>query len=214
MSKEKSTVVCNHGWGFHCDLCWPLGTRWSKKDQAQAMYQAWLDAPRIDKQDRLDALVKFKKQAKKGWDALGIPDPTAKPAVEAFREECAAVTKALQPMPTTPSLFPPAAEIKPVEKPTPPVKLERKVQPQTVNPCLDLPPYPELSAPSERVIQSIKARFHTDSCISQHTEWSGSPNPDNPDNEWVCDECDAVIPAIPLVSVPYHHPFLNNNTQE
>jgi hypothetical protein len=26
-------------------------------------------------------------------------------------------------------------------------------------------------------------------------EWSGSPNPANPDNEWICDECGAVIAA-------------------
>lgn len=26
-------------------------------------------------------------------------------------------------------------------------------------------------------------------------EWSGSPNPANPDNEWVCDDCGRVIPA-------------------
>ena len=26
-------------------------------------------------------------------------------------------------------------------------------------------------------------------------EWSGSPNPANPDNEWICDECGSGIPA-------------------
>jgi hypothetical protein len=26
-------------------------------------------------------------------------------------------------------------------------------------------------------------------------EWSGSPNPANPDNEWLCDECGRVIDA-------------------
>jgi len=26
-------------------------------------------------------------------------------------------------------------------------------------------------------------------------EWSGSPNPKNPDNEWVCDDCGRVIRA-------------------
>lgn len=26
-------------------------------------------------------------------------------------------------------------------------------------------------------------------------EWSGSPNPANPDKEWVCDDCARVIPA-------------------
>ena len=38
---------------------------------------------------------------------------------------------------------------------------------------------------------------HKSDCISgnQGPEWSGSPNPDNPDNEWICNECNAVIPA-------------------
>lgn len=26
-------------------------------------------------------------------------------------------------------------------------------------------------------------------------EWSGSPNPKDPDNSWVCDDCGRVIPA-------------------
>ena len=26
-------------------------------------------------------------------------------------------------------------------------------------------------------------------------EWSGSPNPDNPDNEWICDDCGKIIEA-------------------
>jgi len=47
----------------------------SRKEQAQTMYQAWLDAPRINKQDRYDALLAFKKAAKVGWDKLGISDP-------------------------------------------------------------------------------------------------------------------------------------------
>lgn len=49
----------------------------SRRDQAQAMYQVWLDAPRIDKQDRYDALLAFKKASKISWERLGIPDPTA-----------------------------------------------------------------------------------------------------------------------------------------
>jgi len=26
-------------------------------------------------------------------------------------------------------------------------------------------------------------------------EWSGRPNPENPDNEWLCDECGRAVPA-------------------
>ena len=37
---------------------------------------------------------------------------------------------------------------------------------------------------------------HTPECKSGNgQEWSGYPNPANPDNEWICDECGAVISA-------------------
>lgn len=35
---------------------------------------------------------------------------------------------------------------------------------------------------------------HAAECVSGKGEWSGSPNPDNPDEEWICDECGGVIP--------------------
>lgn len=39
---------------------------------------------------------------------------------------------------------------------------------------------------------------HKPHCISGNKgpEWTGSPNPANPDNEWICDECGAIIPAV------------------
>jgi|HubBroStandDraft_1064217.scaffolds.fasta_scaffold49021_4 hypothetical protein len=40
---------------------------------------------------------------------------------------------------------------------------------------------------------------HLSSCSAYRAEgsgeWSGSPNPVNPDNEWICDECGEVIAA-------------------
>ena len=38
---------------------------------------------------------------------------------------------------------------------------------------------------------------HKKSCKSGNNgpEWSGYPNPANPDNEWICDECGGVIDA-------------------
>lgn len=37
---------------------------------------------------------------------------------------------------------------------------------------------------------------HDGLCISQHTEWSGSPADKDPDNFWTCDECGGLIPAV------------------
>lgn len=34
-------------------------------------------------------------------------------------------------------------------------------------------------------------------CACHTSQWSGSPNPANPDNEWICDDCDRVIAAEP-----------------
>jgi hypothetical protein len=36
---------------------------------------------------------------------------------------------------------------------------------------------------------------HSPECKSGNVgpEWSGAPNPDNPDEEWICDECGGVI---------------------
>lgn len=63
----------------------------SRKEQAQKLYEAWQNADAEHKESTLDMLVAFKKQAKVGWDRLGIPDPTAKPApvpkVEAKKAE-------------------------------------------------------------------------------------------------------------------------------
>ena len=41
---------------------------------------------------------------------------------------------------------------------------------------------------------------HAKTCKSayQGPEWSGYPNPDDPDNEWICDECDGVVPVVPV----------------
>ena len=37
---------------------------------------------------------------------------------------------------------------------------------------------------------------HASDCpLRDKAEWSGSPNPDDPDNEWICDGCGAVITA-------------------
>lgn len=38
-------------------------------------------------------------------------------------------------------------------------------------------------------------------CRTGAGEWSGSPNPKNPDNEWLCDACNRVIPAGPQESM-------------
>lgn len=36
---------------------------------------------------------------------------------------------------------------------------------------------------------------HGEQCNNSDGEWSGSPNPENPANEWICDECDEIIDA-------------------
>jgi hypothetical protein len=38
---------------------------------------------------------------------------------------------------------------------------------------------------------------HKPTCTSGNIgpEWTGEPNPQNPDNEWICDECGAIITA-------------------
>lgn len=51
----------------------------SKREQAKTLYDAWATAATVDKEERLAALLAFKKASKKSWEALGIPDPTAKP---------------------------------------------------------------------------------------------------------------------------------------
>lgn len=55
----------------------------TRAEEARTLYDAWFTAPDVDKGDRLAALLKFKKAAKKGWDVLGIPDPT-KPTPSVF----------------------------------------------------------------------------------------------------------------------------------
>lgn len=72
----------------------------SRVDQAQAIYQAWLDAPKIDKDVRYAAVLAFKKAAKVSWERLGLPDLTqqAKPATKAKAKKGNTVT--------TPSVFP------------------------------------------------------------------------------------------------------------
>jgi hypothetical protein len=41
----------------------------------------------------------------------------------------------------------------------------------------------------------IRPRGHALNCAGCTGEWTGSPNPANPDNEWICDECGGVIDA-------------------
>lgn len=42
---------------------------------------------------------------------------------------------------------------------------------------------------------AAKSTGHKHDCFGNHSEWSGSPNPDNPDAEWICDECGGIISA-------------------
>lgn len=53
----------------------------SRAEQAKALYEDWATAPDVDKADRLDALKAFKKQAKVGWDKLGIPTKDGEPVL-------------------------------------------------------------------------------------------------------------------------------------
>lgn len=49
----------------------------SRKEQAQALYSAWIDEP---SEENMDALVRFKKSAKVSWDKLGVTaDAEGKP---------------------------------------------------------------------------------------------------------------------------------------
>lgn len=66
----------------------------SRKEQAQKLYEAWQNADTEHKESTLDMLVAFKKQAKVGWDRLGIPDPTAKAAPKVEAKEPAKRSKA------------------------------------------------------------------------------------------------------------------------
>src|SRR5947209_3309129 len=34
---------------------------------------------------------------------------------------------------------------------------------------------------------------HAPTCKTANGEWSGSPNPNTPDEEWICDECGRII---------------------
>lgn len=117
----------------------------SKKEQAQAMYAAWLSAPTIDKAEHLSALVAFKKEAKKGWDVLGIPDPTVN--VKGI------VKVALAPKPnTTPKLFPEVKEVKPKPAHADAVaKLDRKVvkDGKGLPVSTNTPPMPKVKTPSQ-----------------------------------------------------------------
>lgn len=79
----------------------------SKKDQAARLYAAWDNAPQSEVAEALSKLLAFKKAAKKGWDHLGIPDPTEKKV-------------------KTPKLFD--------KKPNPPPKLWPEVKVKTVAP--------------------------------------------------------------------------------
>lgn len=36
---------------------------------------------------------------------------------------------------------------------------------------------------------------HGDQCANADGEWSGTPNPLNPADEWICDECDEIVSA-------------------
>lgn len=47
----------------------------SRKEQAKLLFDAWNTAPVVDRAERLEVLMAFKKTAKVGWDRLGIPDP-------------------------------------------------------------------------------------------------------------------------------------------
>jgi hypothetical protein len=55
----------------------------SKKEQAKQLYDAWVSIKKTygqnstGEQVALDRLIAFKKTSKKGWNVLGIPDPTA-----------------------------------------------------------------------------------------------------------------------------------------
>jgi hypothetical protein len=74
----------------------------SRKEQAKVLYDQYL----AGNEGALEILLTFKKQAKKGWDVLGIPDPTAKVKVNL-------PTKAIKVK--TPKLFD--------KKPSPPPKI-------------------------------------------------------------------------------------------
>lgn len=94
----------------------------SKKQQAKELYMDWVTAAsEYDKAEALTNLLLFKKAAKKGWDALDIPDPTL-PGVEEV-------------VPSVPSAKPAAKQVVKA-KPQPKVKTkkEKKVnQPQEVS---------------------------------------------------------------------------------
>jgi acyl carrier protein len=117
----------------------------SRKEQAKALYDAWNTAADADKADRYAALLAFKKAAKKGWDVLGIPDPTVKVK--------GTVKVALAPKPnTTPKLFPAVEEVKPKPAHADAVaKLDRKVVKgdKSLPVASKTPPMPKVQPPAE-----------------------------------------------------------------
>ena len=44
--------------------------------------------------------------------------------------------------------------------------------------------------------ENKEAIMHKENCPSnEKDEWSGYPNPEDPANSWICDDCGAVIPC-------------------
>jgi hypothetical protein len=55
---------------------------------------------------------------------------------------------------------------------------------------------------------------HAATCKTANDEWSGSPNPDNPDEEWICDECGGIIKSEWLLQGLKRQQEENNAVQE
>ena len=79
----------------------------SRAEQARALYQAWLDAPRINKDDCYAAVLAYKKTAKVSWERLGIPDLTQPAAAKAKKGNNMAPQSVFKAQNPTPSVFTP-----------------------------------------------------------------------------------------------------------